>query len=65
MTKSHSNGDDRQVSLTLVAGGMCRISYGKTRGRFVVVDYEIVKPYILGQRDRAELIKLYNLGDVT
>jgi len=60
-TKSDDAG--RQVELTMIGDGRCRVSYGIERGRFVLIAYDDARPYILGERDRADLIKLYDLAD--
>ena len=40
-----------------------RVSYGNDRGRYVVVDYADIKPYMIGEKPRADLINIYNLQD--
>ena len=66
MTKSHSNGDGRQVELMMLGGQQCRISYGDhQKGRYVIRPYNEIRDYVLGLKPRSDLIDLYNLGDVS
>ena len=55
---------DRQVELMMIGGQQCRVSYGdQAGGRYVIVNYDEIRDWVLGLRPRAELIKLYNLGE--
>jgi hypothetical protein len=58
-----SNDDEPTVNLTLM-GGRVRVDYGdQAGGRYVIVNYDEIKDYVLSLRDRAELVELYGLAD--
>ena len=64
MNDNDSATADRQVELTMLAHQQCRISYGDhQKGRYVIRPYNEIRDYVLGLKPRAELIKLYNLGE--
>jgi hypothetical protein len=62
-----SDSDDagRSVTVTMLAGGRCRIDYGDAAGgRYAIGDYSDLKDYILGLRPRSDLVEIYGLADL-
>jgi len=69
MTKSpSSNGAEKEngkrVELMMVDDGRIRVSDGDAAGgRYVILDYDEIKDYVLSLKPRAELVERYSLAD--
>jgi hypothetical protein len=55
--------NDSQITMSMVEGDQCRVSYGdQAGGKYVIIPYTDAKPYIVGERPRSELVTLYGLA---
>lgn len=59
-----SNDENKPEITVTMLDGRCKVSYGdQAGGRYVLVDYDDIRPYILGEKPRAELVEIYHLAD--
>ena len=56
----------RHVELMMMGNGRCRVSYGDDyQGRYVIVNYDDIRDYVIGLKPHADLVDLYNLAGDT
>jgi len=59
-----TDDNDKRVTIAMLSGGQWRVYFGDdTGGRYVNVDYDDIRDYVICRRPRAELVALYNLAD--